>query len=147
MTHPPSRQFETPEEFQAYLASSQPALDSGSDGTWVPTPRSPVEALGSIVTKVVPVVLVGAAFMVFHTSPGDSKPATHEDRVSAMSWLAWFAGRDFDANTCVLTKTVPMPELPKLDLSANQRMVDSIIEVNRRQTESIRSGVRSMPGR
>jgi hypothetical protein len=85
-----------------------------------------------------------SAVLFFYTRGANSKPATREDRISALSWVAWFCGQEFDPDKCVLTKEVEMPEATEIDLWAETSFTRYLEQEQQQRSDALSRGVRQM---
>jgi hypothetical protein len=105
-----------------------------------------MENLGGVLTKLLSVVMICGAVLLFYNWRASSEPATREDRISMLSWVGWLCGREFDPDDCIFTKKVEMPEFPKTDFPANTQFIDHLEQEQRRRSESITKALQQIHG-
>lgn len=146
MSNLPNYNFQSPEEFEKYLASQQSDLEANSPSSYARRGRSPMENLGGVLTKLLSIVIICFAVPLFYNGSASSEPATREDRISMLSWAGWLCGREFDPDSCIFTKKVEMPELPKTDFPANTQFIDHLEQDQRRRSESMTKALQQIHG-
>ncbi len=146
MSNLPNYDFQSPEEFEKYLASQQSGLEANSLSSYTRRGRSTMDNLGGALTKLLLVVMICGAVLLFYNWGASSESAAREKRISLFSWVGWLCGRDFDPDDCIFTKKAEMPEFPKIDFPANTQFIDHLEQEQRRRSESMTKALQQIHG-